>query len=57
MIRLLTKNALGSPEQEFVNAEPVALMEKIETSIIHRVTEINKQKQQPQNEIKKFEED
>jgi hypothetical protein len=32
-------------------------MEKIETSIIHRVTEINKQKQQPQNEIKKFEED
>jgi len=31
MIRLLTKNALGNPEQELVNAEPVDLMEKIET--------------------------
>lgn len=55
MIKVLTKNAENNPEQEFVNSEPVQLMEKIEAQVIYRVTEINKHKSVPDNKVNKYE--
>ena len=55
MIKVLTKNAENNPEQEFVNSEPVQLMEKIEAQVIYRVTEINKHKNVPDNKVNKYE--
>ena len=55
MIKVLTKNAENNPEQEFVNSEPVQLMEKIEAQVIYRVTEINKHRNVPDNKVNKYE--
>jgi len=52
MIKLLAQDT-GSPEQEFVNSELIDLMEKIESLVISRVTDI---KMRPEKVILQYEE-